>query len=149
MSNYTVQSMDANKIKEFFEGGERIDEMTKELATLLKVVKSSPDRLSQLVNIRSVCGSRLDPESCVPIPPGTLLEITAECATDMMRGMKVGDKDGQWHVGGLGSRWYDIDPHPYRLDYIRCAFYSKRFYSHAWTFKTPYVIQITCEKGRD
>jgi hypothetical protein len=147
--SYRIQTMNTEQIKEFFEGGERTDMLTKELETLLKVVKLNPDRLSQLVDIRGVCGSRLDPEACVPIPPGTLLEITAELAMDMIKGMKVGDKDSQWHVGGLGSRWYDIDPRPYGLDYIRCAFYSKRSYNKPWTFKTPYIIQITCEKGRD
>jgi hypothetical protein len=135
-----------------FLSDDKVAVMRKETADFQKCVLGNFARLVSLCDIGAVCGSDLDPESCVPIEATVLRRIVQDFAKEVLAGMPSRDKKDtpylSWNTGGLGSRWVDMDASKYGIDYIRAAFYSKKHMEGDWPWDTPYMIRITCEKAK-
>ena len=95
----------------------------------------------------AIDGSALDPEVCVEVGRYTLRAIMTDFVKIALNQPSINGETNNWSTGGFGSIWMDMDAEKYGLDYIRVAFYSKKF-SSEWNYDKPYLIQITCEKSK-
>ena len=125
-----------------------VEPLRKELAAFQKCVEGDGWRLLSLCEVSAISGYALDPESCAPIDPKVLKAVAGAAFKKVAEGMEVNGKFGQWSCGFLGSRWFDLKAEDFGLDYVRCAFYSKKHYTGKWECDKPYMIQITAEKSR-
>jgi hypothetical protein len=133
---------------EMFPANALLEEMRKEMRDYQKCVAGKPALILALTDISSICGSALDPESCAPIPREVLKEVLRHAVFRILDGvMEVRGGMGHWSMGGFGSRWIDLDASQWGLDYVRCAFFSKKFHKGEWKCDKPYQLQITCEKA--
>ena len=147
--------------KDAFLEQDAINTLQKELENYLKCVKGNTDRMFALTDIMSVDASKDNAWCCETIPNWRITDNNGKCVggvgvsvmkeiiRKMNDGQKVNGKDGQWSCGFMGSRWCDLDAEKYGLDYVRCAFYSKKTFKGEWRHNEPYAIIITCEKARE
>ena len=125
--------------------------LTKELKAYLKCISDNPARFLALTEYGAICGSDLDPDSCVPVDKSLIQEVLRDFITLVVNtNFKINGKENDWSVGFLGNRWLDMNARSYGVDYIRVAFYSKKHYKNptAWSSDKPYHITITIEKAR-
>ena len=125
-----------------------VSPLRKELIAFQKCVKGDGWRLLSLCEVSALCGSAIDPGCCAPIDRKVLKAVDGAAVKKVVEGMEVNGEFGQWSCGFLGSRWFDLKAEDFGLDYVRCAFYSKKHYKGKWEHDKPYVIQITAEKSR-
>jgi len=118
-----------------------------ELANYIKCVAYNHDRFMALTDLRAMDGSRVD-NCCAPIEKETIKQIMRDFVMIALDMPKINGKINNWNSGGMGSRWLDMDASEYGLDYIRCAFYSKKFYGSEWRSDKPFAVQIMCEKAK-
>jgi hypothetical protein len=125
------------------------DKKKKELENFLKTCEKNPSLLFAICSFSAISGHSLDPECCAPVEKELLQGAMTACVERILEGCKVNGKDGHFSCGGMGSRWLDLNrwAKSVKLDYVRCAFYSKKF-SEEWKQEKPYSIQITVEKSR-
>jgi hypothetical protein len=126
----------------------KANEMYDELKNFLKCIKGNPAMFLAICEYAGIDGHRLDPECCAPIDKKLIYTILRDAIAIITDNRPINGKPENWSCGCFGSRWLDIDPRPYDLDYIRCAFYSKKTSKKDWKHEKPYAIQITIEKGR-
>ena len=121
-----------------------------ELENFLKVCKGSPKLLNHLCDIVVICGSRMDSESCAPVPKRIQYDAATECVKRIVEGCEVNGEDGNFSNGCFGSRWMDLDKWAKKngIDYCRCAFFSKKFHEGVWKSDKQYMIQIQVEKSK-
>ena len=124
------------------------DVRKQELIDFQKRVKGNPHELDKITYYGFNCGSKIEPSLCEPIDKSTMRDICVDSGRMILKGMKVNGEEGQWSNGFMGSRWFDMDAKKYGCDYIRVAFYSKKFYPGKWSGDKPYRIIITAEKGK-
>ena len=132
---------------EMYPANDILEEMRKEMIDFQKCVAGKEGLFFALTDISAVCGSAFS-DCCARIPRPVLREVLMAATLRIIHGnMKVDGKMGHWSMGGFGSRWADMDGSHWGLDYIRCAFYSKKFHKGEWKHDKPYRIQIMCEKS--
>jgi hypothetical protein len=125
------------------------ENLTKELKAFLKCVKGDPRRFLALTECGAICGSKLDSDSCKPVDRQVLNSVMIDFIHLVVGGgFKVNGKSGDWSVGFMGSRWLDMNAADYDVDYVRVAFYSKKYYNGVWPHEKPYHITITIEKAK-
>jgi len=146
----TIKSISVAEEAEMFGPGanERLAVLRKELADWQKCVKGEYFRLCGLTQICAIDGHRLDAGNCAPIEKALLKRVMADFVSIVLEGRPITGGQGNWSCGFMGSRWLDMDASKYDLDYIRVAFYSRKHFKDNWTCDKPYIIQITCEKGK-
>jgi len=128
-----------------------VEPLRKELKDYQNCVQGNPRMVLAITEVSIVSGHMLEPEMCAPIDRNLLRQIMHDAVMMIVLGMKVNGKPNSWSCGFLGSRWFDMDAEAYGLDYIRCAFYSRKHYQKsdgAWKCDKPYMLQITAEKGK-
>jgi hypothetical protein len=129
------------------------EKRSQEVRVLQEVVKGDLLRLSKMIDISVVCGSKVDSESCARLPKAKLEEVLRSFVKMILEGIPHADDVPEeqryetpcWCIGGLGSRWIDLDAKSFGLDFVRAAFYSKA--EVEGKTKKPYLIQIMCEKA--
>lgn len=146
--------------KDIFLEKDKVNALRTELENYLKCVKGNYDRLLALTSISSIDAYGLNQKCCDRIPNwrikdkdgkcvgGVSVETSREIILRILNGQKVNGKDGEWSCGFLGSRWCDLDASKWGIDYVRCAFYSKKSCKGGWTLDKPFAIQIICEKAK-
>jgi hypothetical protein len=118
-----------------------------ELENYQKWVKGNPARLFAITNINAIDGGKID-DCCAIVGKDVCQIVMRDAVKEVVKGLKVNGKRGQWNNGCFGSQWFDMDAKGYGLDYIRCAFYNKKTYAGTWPEDKPYMIQITIEKAK-
>ena len=131
------------------EADRRSDELKSDLVNFLKCVQGNAALFLALCEYGAADGHNLDPECCSPIADHTMQRILRDGLRIMISNKPVNGKPGNWNCGFLGSRWLDMNAREYGLDYIRCAFYSKKCGGGEWPHSKPYAIMITAEKASD
>ena len=133
-------------INEMFEKVEREEKGKRdELINFTKCVAHNPDRFKALCSLRAIDASKID-KCCKPISEALIKDILADAYELLLSGeMKVNGKVNNWNNGGFGSRWFDMDAETYGVQYIRAAFYSKKYYSKEWKEQKPYAIELMIE----
>ena len=127
---------------------ETLEAMRQEVRDYQRCVTKNPARFLALTDCRAVCGSALDSECCAPIPRKVLEQVLQHAVYRILDGdMQIKGGYNNWSVGFMGSRWIDLDASQWGLDYVRCAFYSKKFFQNEWKGDKPYKLHITCEKA--
>ena len=122
------------------------NEMKQELQVFLNCVKNNPDMFNKLCDFGLNDGHKLEPYCCAPIDKHTIWKIGNAIHSRIISGeMKINGKFGHWNVGFLGSRWFDFE-FP-GIDYIRVAFFSKKFDPELKDGKSIRII-ATVEKKR-
>jgi hypothetical protein len=119
----------------------------KDLENYVKCVAGSVEMLSGLTNISAIDGVALDPYACKVVGRDVLRAVMDEFVMIATNKPKINGKMNNWSTGGFGSIWMDMDAKKFGIDYIRVAFYSKKFQDE-WEHNKPYSIQITCEKSK-
>jgi hypothetical protein len=131
-----------------FETNETLEAMRQEVRDYQRCVKQNSARFGALTDVQAVCGSAFDSESCAPISRDVLRAVLAHAVTRIIDGeMRVTGGTNNWSVGFMGSRWIDLNASEFGLDYVRCAFFSKKFFKGEWKGDKPFKIQIICEKA--
>lgn len=128
---------------------EHIEVLRKELKDFQKCALRNPQRLEALCDFVVVDGSKIDSELCKPVSENCKRGAAEEAFYKIVTGMPIDGKKGNWSCGFMGSRWFDLDAEEYGVDYIRCAFYSKKHYQGTWKYAKPYVLAITIENTKD
>jgi len=119
----------------------------KDLENYIKCVTCNIERLTGLTDISAIDGAALDPYSCKKMSRDVLRAVLDEFVKIAISNPKINGKMNNWSTGGFGSIWMDMDAKKFGIDYIRVAFYSKKFQDE-WKHDKPYSIQITCEKSK-
>jgi len=144
MSAYGVSAIND---ADFFKKMDSVDERRKEMANYTKCIAGNILRFNALTKFVCIDGYGLDPESCVPTNRDVRRKIMDDFVKIVISNPKIDGKINNWSSGGFGSRWMDMDAKKYGLDYIRIAFYSKKF-SEEWEHDKPFVLEMVCEKAR-
>lgn len=146
-ASYKVTPID--NIDDFLVSNEKADEREKMLENLVKITKNNIGLLDALCEISVVDGAKVDSECCQPVDKNLLVIIMNDAVALLTSGkMKVNGKLNNWNNGCFGSIWFDLDASKYGVDYIRCAFYSKKDYKGNWKCSKNYRIQIMVEKSK-
>lgn len=120
----------------------------KELKDFVKVVRGNPRLFLAITDYSAVDGNTLDPGCCEKVDKAVIQRVLHSFLDLVISGtMKVNGKTNNWCNGSFGNRWCDMKAEDFGLDYIRVAFYSKKF-SKEWKYDKPYLIVITCEKAK-
>jgi len=127
---------------------EKNDELLNELKNFLKCIKGNAFMFLAICEYGGIDGHRLAPECCSPIDEKLIYTILGDAISIITGNRPIDGEKGNWSCGCFGSRWLDINAKPYGLDYIRCAFYSRKTSSKEWKHEKPYAINITIEKER-
>ena len=128
---------------------EKNDELRNELKNFIKCIKGNPGMFLGICEYGGIDGHSLDPGCCVAIDEKLIYTILRDAISIITGNRPIDGKEGNWSCGCFGSRWLDIDAKPYGVDYIRCAFYSRKTHkTEKWKSEKPYVINITIEKER-
>ena len=139
-------SIDIISKTELFDIMDSVDGRKQELKAWLKCVKGNQARLCALTRITVIDGHSLNKECCKRLNMDELKILMNDCVQKILQGMKVNNKEGQWCVGTMGGRWFDVDPSKYGLSDIRVVFFSKK-YTKNWDEDQPYCVQIIAEGG--
>ena len=129
--------------------GADIEYQRKELEVWTKIVKGSPERFFAATTVSPVSGHRADPGSCGEVSDDALRRISMDFVRLCIIGTQVNGKTNNWTNGCWGSRWMDMNPKKYGVDYIRAAFYSKKNFKGEWKGDKPFLVQIMIEKARN
>jgi len=132
----------------------KIEAMRQELTNYLACVKNNKARMGALTHLEVVDGYALDNMSCAPLDEATLRIVGSGAIGFILAGLKADGSRGAWSVGGMGSRWLDMNVRTsegVKLDYCRIHFYSKKHNNakNAWPTDKPYMIRIVAEKARN
>ena len=120
----------------------------KDLENYIKCVSKNLFRFDALTDYYVVDGYNLEPQLCAEILPEVLGLISRDFIKIILNNPNINGKTNNFSTGGFGSIWMDMDAEKYDLDYIRVAFYSKKFEKN-WRHSKPYAIRITCEKANE
>ena len=142
--SYSVRASNADP----FKSDDEVKVLRKEVADYQKCVRGNPDRLMAITSIIARSGHTVDAECCAPVTTAVLQSIGQHLCELLLRGLPINGKTDGWSIGCFGSRWIDLDTQEDGVDYIRCAFYSKKHYKGEWKHEKPYAIIITVEKRR-
>jgi len=129
-----------------FISNNKYTELRQELSNFLKCIEGKPAMFLAICEYNAVDGGRID-ESCKVLDKKLIYTIMRDAIYEITANKPVDGKEGNWNCGMFGSRWMDIDAQKYNIDYISCAFYSRKHNKQECGGK-PYCIQITCEKGK-
>ena len=131
-----------------FISDDRHKALVKEVEDFQKCIQGNLGRLLALCDVTAHSGHIVAPDLCAPLGKDILDRVMEDLVGLLLKGMPVSGKTNCWSVGGLGSRWIDMDASKYGVDYIRCAFYSKKNYpaDKKWPADQPYIIQVQVEK---
>jgi hypothetical protein len=153
MPNATVIT-DENAILKMFEDAEKnYEKHTKECRVLQRLIKGNYENLLRLCSIKGIDGAKIDPGCCMPIDADVIRNVMKDFVIMLLEGIPFAqdlseDKQSEipcWKIGNMGSRWIDIDPRPYGLDYIRVAYYKN---DGEFITEKPHIFKVQCEKSR-